>query len=99
MITNPSLIVEVLSKSTKDYDQNDKFDSYRTIPEFKEYILIDQYQYYVQQFAKNEQGKWVLSDYYGEDAILKLESINLEISLKELYKRVDFNDNSPEESG
>jgi Uma2 family endonuclease len=89
-IINPSLIVEVLSKSTKDYDQNDKFDSYRTIPDFQEYILIDQYQYYVKQFAKNEQGKWVLTDYFGENSELKLESIDFTITLKELYKKVDF---------
>jgi len=90
-IVNPSLIIEVLSKSTKDYDQNDKFDSYRSLETFKEYILIDQYQYYVKQFAKNETGKWVLTDYYGEESVLKLESINFEISLQELYKKVNFN--------
>ncbi len=90
-IVNPSLIIEVLSKSTKDYDQNDKFDSYRSLETFKEYILIDQYQYYVKQFAKNETGKWVLTDYYGEESVLKLESINFEISLQELYKKIDFN--------
>lgn len=89
-IINPSLIVEVLSKSTKNYDQNDKFDAYRCLESFKEYILIDQYQYYVKQFNKNEQGKWLLTDYYGEEAFLKLESINLEISLKELYTKVNF---------
>jgi Uma2 family endonuclease len=90
-IINPSLIVEVLSKSTKDYDQNDKFDAYRSLPEFQEYILIDQYQYYLKQFAKNQEAKWVLTDYYGQDARLKLESIDFQLSLQELYKRVDFN--------
>jgi Uma2 family endonuclease len=40
-IINPLMIVEVLSKSTKNYDQGDKFDYYRSIPEFLEYILID----------------------------------------------------------
>lgn len=90
MIINPCLIVEVLSNSTKDYDQNDKFDSYRTLADFQEYILIDQYQYYVKQFTKNEQEKWVLTDYYGEESELKLESINFTITLKELYKRVNF---------
>jgi Uma2 family endonuclease len=90
-IINPILIVEVLSKSTTNYDQGDKFDAYRSVFSFKEYILIDQSKYYVKQFAKNEQGKWVLTDYRGEEAVLKLESLDFEITLKELYKKVDFN--------
>lgn len=89
-IVNPHLIVEVLSISTKDYDQNDKFEAYRSLPEFQEYILIDQYQYYVKQFAKNRENKWVLTDYYGKKAVLKLESINFDIAMKELYKKVNF---------
>ncbi|MBL1210607.1 Uma2 family endonuclease [Geminocystis sp. GBBB08] len=89
-VINPLLIVEVLSNSTKDYDQNDKFDSYRTLPSLREYILIDQYKYYVKQFTKTPENKWLLTDYIGEDATVKLESINLEISLKTLYKKVNF---------
>ncbi len=91
-IKNPHLIVEVLSKSTQNYDQSDKFDAYRSIDDFQEYILIDQYKYYVKQFAKNPQGKWVLTDYLGKEAILKLESLNLSITLETLYQRVNFND-------
>ncbi len=91
-ITNPTLIIEVLSKSTADYDQGDKFDAYRSLSSFKEYILISQTAYYIKQFAKNEQSKWVLTDYRGESAILKLESLAFEISLKELYKNIDFNE-------
>lgn len=89
-IINPLLIVEVLSKSTANYDQGDKFDAYRCLPSFQEYILIEQSQYYVKQFAKNAQGKWVLTDYRGAEAILKLESLNFEISLQELYHKIDF---------
>ncbi|MFB2936394.1 Uma2 family endonuclease [Aerosakkonemataceae cyanobacterium BLCC-F154] len=51
-VTNASLIVEILSKSTKNYDQGDKFLYYRSIPEFKEYILIDQTRYYAMQYSK-----------------------------------------------
>ncbi|MGI0483160.1 Uma2 family endonuclease [Geminocystis sp. CENA526] len=90
-IKNPLLIVEVLSKSTQNYDQTDKFDAYRSISDLQEYILIDQYQYYVKQFAKNQEGKWVLSDYIGKETVLKLESLPLEITLQNLYQRVVFN--------
>jgi Uma2 family endonuclease len=89
-VTNPLLIVEVLSNSTKNYDGGDKFDFYSSLPEFQEYILIDQYRFYVKQFAKNQEGKWVLTEYEGEDSILVLESVEFQISFQELYQRVDF---------
>ena len=56
-VINPSLIVEVLSKSTQNYDQGDKFFYYRSIPQFEEYILVSQDQYYVMQF-NNITGKF-----------------------------------------
>jgi Uma2 family endonuclease len=90
IVTNPLLIAEVLSKSTKDYDRGDKFLYYRSIPEFKEYILIDQYKYYVMQYVKNNKNQWLLTEYETEDAIFKLASINLELSLKQLYKKNNF---------
>ncbi|MBD2131419.1 Uma2 family endonuclease [Sphaerospermopsis sp. FACHB-1094] len=90
IVTNPLLIAEVLSKSTKDYDRGDKFLYYRSIPEFKEYILIDQHKHYVMQYVKNHENQWILTEYETEDAILKLASINLQLSLKQLYKKINF---------
>jgi Uma2 family endonuclease len=89
-IANPCLIVEVLSNSTGEYDRENKFKLYRSIPSFKEYILVEQTRYGVEQYAKQPDGKWILTDYVGEDAVLKLESVNFEISLMDLYKRVVF---------
>ncbi|MEA5618226.1 Uma2 family endonuclease [Cronbergia sp. UHCC 0137] len=94
IVTNPRLIGEVLSKSTKDYDRGDKFLYYRSIPEFQEYILIDQTQYYVMQYVKTAENQWILKEYATEDAILDLSSINVELSLKQLYKKVNFSENS-----
>ena len=93
VVTNPFLIVEVLSKLTKIYDRTDKFDYYCCIPQFREYILIDQYKYSVKQFAKNSDNKWVLTDYQGEEAVLNLESVHFQISLKDIYERVNFETN------
>ena len=92
-VTNPLMIVEVLSKSTKDYDRTDKFKYYRSIPEFKEYISIDQYSFYIEQFNKNLQGKWVLTEYESENAVLALESIEFQIQFSDLYQRVNFDAN------
>jgi Uma2 family endonuclease len=89
-VTNPSIVVEVLSKSTRDYDWMDKFRYYRSIPEFQEYILIDQYQFYVAQYSRQEDGRWLFNDYEGEEAVLKLASVDFQISFEDLYQRVDF---------
>ena len=89
-ITNPCLIIEVLSNSTGEYDRENKFKLYRSIPSFQEYILVEQTSYGVEQYAKQANGKWLLADYVGEDAVLKLESVDFEISLMDLYKRVAF---------
>lgn len=93
IVTNPLLIVEVLSKSTKDYDRGDKFLYYRSIPEFKEYVLIDQTKYYVMQYVKTSENQWILTEYETEDAMINLSSINVELSLKQLYKKVNFSEN------
>ena len=89
-VINPSLIVEVLSKSTQNYDQGDKFFYYRSIPQFEEYILVSQDQYYVMQFNKTQEGKWLLSEYMGVDSTLSLISVEFQISFPELYENVIF---------
>ena len=89
-VTNPTVIVEVLSQSTQDYDRGTKFTYYRSIPQLKEYILVNQYQYAIEQFSKNEPGKWVLTEEQGENAILNLSTLDLQISLTDIYENVDF---------
>lgn len=90
MLTNPCLIIEVSSASTESYDKENKFEFYRSIPEFKEYILINQKSYSVNQWTKLDEQRWLLVEHRGEDTILKLESVDFEISFKDLYKRVNF---------
>ncbi|MEG5060165.1 Uma2 family endonuclease [Microcoleus sp. A2-C5] len=89
-ITNVVMVAEVLSKSTANYDRGDKFKLFRTIPTFREYVLIDQYEMHVEQFCKRDDNKWVLSEYDGADAVLALSSVSFEMSLGEMYDRVDF---------
>ncbi len=89
-ITNPVAIAEILSDSTEKYDRGDKFRMYRTIPSFKEYLLISQTAMQVEKFNKNDANQWVLSEYAGEDAKIIFDSFEFEIGLDELYDRVDF---------
>lgn len=89
-IVNPLIIIEVLSLSTQDYDRGQKFKYYRSLQCLQEYILIDQYECFIEQFSKNEQQKWVLTDYDKLEEKLLLESIGWEIPLTDIYQRVDF---------
>jgi Uma2 family endonuclease len=90
-ITNPLMIAEVLSESTKNYDRGEKFKFYRMAATLREYVLIDQFSIHVEQFAREQDsGKWVLTEYLGADAVLKLSSLSFEMALSELYERVKF---------
>jgi Uma2 family endonuclease len=87
-IINPQVIFEVLSPSTQAYDRQDKFEYYRTIPTFKEYLLIDQNRLRVQQFTKKSAKEWTFRDYDLEDENISLTSLELQISLEDIYSKV-----------
>ncbi len=91
-ITNPLIVAEVLSKSTKNYDRDEKFAAYRTIPNFREYLLIEQYTMHVEQYSKTDNNRWIFSEYEDSEQIIFLESIAFEISLIDIYDKVNFNE-------
>lgn len=95
-ITNPQVIIEVLSKSTKSYDREDKFAAYRTIPTFQEYLLIDQNRIHVEQFSKIGKKRWNLCEYDEEDENISLVTVPFTISLQDLYNKVNFEVAEPE---
>ncbi|PPT06202.1 Protein of unknown function DUF820 [Geitlerinema sp. FC II] len=66
-VTNPILIVEVASKSTKNYDRGDKFDYYCSLLSFQEYLLVEQSRWRVLQHLRQEGDRWLLSDYEAKD--------------------------------
>lgn len=87
-VTNPCLIVEVLSDSTKDYDRGEKFRFYRSIPSFCEYLLIEQDAIHVEHFAKTTTGQWLLTEYDDISAGISLETIASELPLATLYRKL-----------
>jgi Uma2 family endonuclease len=89
-IINPVMIAEVLSKSTKSYDRDEKFSAYRTIPTFQEYLLIDQYTPHVEQYFKTGSHQWIFTEYNDMDLSISLSSIPFEICLADLYESVEF---------
>jgi Uma2 family endonuclease len=96
-ITNPEVIIEVLSKSTRNYDRGDKFSYYRTIPSFQEYILIDQNKIAIEQYSKQSNKRWSFSEYNEEDTNLFFSSLQVEVPLVDIYEKVDFEAEEPEE--
>lgn len=97
-ITNPIVIIEVLSDSTKNYDRVEKFEFYRAIPAFREYILVDQYRIHVEHFYLVDKGKWIYTDYSDMNDLLKFHNIEFQISMKDIYNRVEFKQEENTES-
>jgi len=91
-ITNPVVLFEVLSKSTERYDRGKKFDLYRHLESFTEYVLVDQNAAQVERFLRQDDDSWVLNVIKGTDAILPLSSVDCELPLSEIYEDVEFGD-------
>ena len=92
-VTNPILIAEVLSQLTRSYDKDEKFSAYRTIPSFKEYLLIDQYSQHIEHYSKSNFKQWIFSEYNNPEDCIQLVSIGCEISLLEIYDSIEFKNN------
>jgi len=89
-LLNPAVIVEVLSDSTKNYDRGRKFESYRSIPSLSHYITVAQDKKHVEQYTRQPDGSWLLTEYRDSADCLRLESIGAELQLSELYAKVEF---------
>ena len=87
-VTNPVLLAEVLSDSTEKYDRGGKFEAYRTIATFQEYLLIAQDRPYVEQYVKQAENQWLLTEYRGLEQSVTLQSGAVTIALSDLYEAV-----------
>lgn len=89
-ILNPVLIVEVLSASTADYDKGAKFEQYRTIESFKEYLIVSQDAKQIIRYTKQSDGSWNLMDFIGDRTEIKLASIECSLLMEDIYDKVVF---------
>ena len=83
----PSVIIEVLSESTEEFDKNEKWRCYQTIPSLRQYIVIAQDQFSVETY-ENQDGKWISNNFKGADAVVTIAG--LAIPLSKLYQNIDF---------
>jgi len=90
VLLNPTLIIEVLSPGTERYDRGKKFDLYRELDSLKEYVLVSQDQYRVEQFLRGNGSEWGYRVAFKEDDIVEFPSVGCSIPLKDIYARVVF---------
>jgi Uma2 family endonuclease len=89
-LVNPTVIFEILSRSTEGYDRGEKFANYRTLESLSDYILVSQHRPLVEHYERQPNGSWLLNSYEGLAAILPLPSIGCELLLADIYDKVEW---------
>ena len=95
VLTNPQMIIEILSPSTEAFDRRKKFTYYKSIPSFTEYLLIATDQASITHYSK-QGNDWILAEVEGLDAKLPIPTFNVSMLLSEIYLDVEFSDDKPD---
>jgi Uma2 family endonuclease len=88
LLMNPILIVEVLSKSTRSYDRKGKFDEYKTLASFKEYVIIDQNKPFIETRFQEKPNHWVFGECTDLEGSVDLKSVGCTITLNDIYNNI-----------
>jgi Uma2 family endonuclease len=91
-LLNPVVVIEILSESTEAYDRGKKFTHYRLIPSLREYVLVSQDHCQVETYMRRDVGRWIYSSSESLEDKIKIESVDCEISLSEIYRWIEFED-------
>jgi Uma2 family endonuclease len=89
-LLNPAMIIEVLSESTKDYDRGGKFELYRTIDSFVEYLLIAQDRPHLEHYVRQPDKSWVLHETNNLEDTIELKSVPCSLRLSDVYNKIDL---------
>lgn len=89
-ILNPTIIVEVLSKSTASYDRGEKFEHYCRLAALTDYLLVSQDRAAIEHRTRNSDNTWQLTFYCGLDAVVPLPAIGCALRLSDVYDMVQF---------
>ena len=90
LLINPILIVAVLSRSTRSYDRKQKFEEYKTLDSFKEYVLVDQNNCFVETRFRERPDTWVENQYTSLNDSVVLNSVGCSIDVAKIYRRIVF---------
>ena len=89
-VTNPRMIVEVLSESTEKYDRGFKFQGYRSMPSVEIVVFVSQDKCLVELFVRTQNGEWKLSEVRTLDGALSIDSLSVSLVANQIYRGVDF---------
>lgn len=89
-VTNPVLIIEVLSGSTKEYDLSAKFDFYKKIASLKEYLVVDSERPYIECYRRGPDDQWLPEVSNDLNKVIRLDSVGCEIPMRNLYRKVSW---------
>jgi len=89
-LTNPLVIVEVLSPSTRNYDRGEKFQHYRSIPSFREYLVLAQDEIRVEHHVRQPDGAWIFREHTALTDVVHLASTDCNLNISTLYADVEF---------
>lgn len=90
ILTNPTVIVEIMSKQTLYHDKTEKLDRYLAMPSVKEILLVKEEEMRVEHYTKQTLNQWIYKIYKDNDAVVSLDSVNCKISLSEIYAQIKF---------
>ena len=94
-VVQPTVLIEILSPSTRNYDQGEKFRLYRDIPSLREYILVDTDVVRIDAFRINNNGHWELEEYKLLTGQLSLVSVQVIIPVADIYDRTKISETTP----
>jgi Uma2 family endonuclease len=89
-LLNPTVIIEVLSESTENYDRDKKFELYRSLESLAEYVMISSRRIRVERYAREPDGTWNYSEKTKLTDTFDLRSVDCHLLVSDLYERVEF---------
>ncbi len=89
-LKNPAVIIEILSDSSEHYDRVGKFRLYKNNLHIKEYLLVSQKEPFIESYTRTDTDTWAYNTYESFNAVLKIDTIQADIPLSEIYDKIDF---------
>jgi Uma2 family endonuclease len=96
-VTNPRLVIEVLSPSTELHDRGEKFRRYRELQSLQEYVLVSQERPSIETYFRQADAMWLMAPYFGMESVIRLRSVEIDLPMTEIYTGVEFPPPPPDE--
>lgn len=91
-ITNPQVVIEVLSDNTESYDRFEKFEHYKRLPTVREYVLVAQNRVGIERYARTAEGEWVIRSFTQADELFAFATVPVNVKIADIYLDVEFSE-------